>query len=403
MSYLLILVVILIIVILVIALCVIVFCYERPRRKISISRGVNITGPTGSGGNIGPTGPGSSSNTGPTGGSGIGSTGPTGAAGDGGTGGATGAAGQDGNSLLVTYQPGGVASGTTFTDFSLLTAYVASQSTPTDKWTIQIDGSFSAGNAVIPAGTYALPSFVTFVGLPNSGDGFYPTLFLLPDVVFSPAPTELWIINLLGFNCGNAAAYAVSVTTNLYLYLKNAGDLSGMLFATITGGIIFAWLYAGAELDIGTLNVDATSTATVNALETSQIDAGSITVAPPGSVNIYAVDSAPVDKSYLTTPGIALNFVSTASQVSGLYSGTATLVSGLTPNISVPTLTSTSRIVATYSMLAKTLTLGTLVVQNSQRVNGSPGTFRISSYTPSATLVVNDNNTVDWHVVDTGN
>src|SRR5271169_4763849 len=96
---------------------------------------------------------------------------------------------------VVTFQPGGVGGGTVFPVFGVLCAYIAAVGKSTDRWTIQIDGSFMAGSPAIASGIYALPASVSFVGLPNPAYG-YPTLSGESDVVFYPPPTELSFTNL---------------------------------------------------------------------------------------------------------------------------------------------------------------------------------------------------------------
>src|SRR5437870_2964552 len=74
-------------------------------------------------------------------------------------------------STVVTFQPGGTTSGTTFSDFGDLCSYIASVSSTeasSDRWTIQIDGSFTGGSPSIATGTYSLPSSVEFIGLASS-------------------------------------------------------------------------------------------------------------------------------------------------------------------------------------------------------------------------------------------
>lgn len=51
-------------------------------------------------------------------------------------------AGASGAGLIVTFQPGGPSTtAPVFNDFGQLTDYIALAGTPTDRWTIQIDGS----------------------------------------------------------------------------------------------------------------------------------------------------------------------------------------------------------------------------------------------------------------------
>src|SRR5579871_6453829 len=106
--------------------------------------------------------------------------------------------------LTVTFQPNGTAvPNKVFVDFGLLCAYIQANGMPTDRWTIQLDGSFNLETAYITSGTYVLPAFVTFIGLvspqitpDNNG---YPTLSG-DDVVFVQALPHVPLAEISFFN-----------------------------------------------------------------------------------------------------------------------------------------------------------------------------------------------------------
>ena len=119
-------------------------------------------------------------------------------------------------------------------------------------------------------------------------------------------------------------------------------------------------------------------------------------------MNLHIVDSAQLDRSYLSaSPTTTVTFHSLASQINGLQSGTTTLVHGVSPTISVSTLTPTSRIVATHSNTTASTHIGFLVAQAADRAYGSPGSFKIRSVTHTLAAVNGDKSVVEWHVVDT--
>lgn len=91
-----------------------------------------------------------------------------------------------------------------------------------------------------------------------------------------------------------------------------------------------------------------------------------------------------------------------ASQISGLQSGTTTLVSGVSPLITA-NLTSTSRITALYSDTSGSSALGVLVAPLADRTLGTPGSFLLRSLDLSNSSVLGDNSQVDWHIVDANN
>lgn len=81
----------------------------------------------------------------------------------------------------------------------------------------------------------------------------------------------------------------------------------------------------------------------------------------------------------------------------GLSTGTSTLVNGISPIIPA-TITATSKIVVTRNSLAGSTAIGELLTGN--RVNGAPGSFRVSSEKDDMTGVqVGDQSVFDWQVI----
>jgi len=379
------------------------------------------TGPVGPRGPTGPTGPtGSTGPAGPIGPQGVpgpigpqGPTGATGAAGSAGATGSTGATGPAGLSTIVTYQPGGVPSGTIFDNFTTLTNYIASVGNSVDRWTIQIDGSFTGGSPSIPSGTYVLPSSVEFIGVASAADpGNYPTLSG-DDVFFNPPPLELYFTNIPFIEFNDLASPVMTVNGGIiYLHLTETTIIQGFspYISVVNGGEAFVRLYSVSSLGSGggpvnpIISVDSTSFASIIAFDFGAVISGSLSVTAGGTINLRYVDSARLDPLFITspTPGVNLIPISLASQISGLESGTTTLVNGVSPSISA-NLTATSRITALYSNTTGSTSLGVLAAPLADRTLGTPGTFVIRSFDLSNAPVLGDNSTVEWHVVDTNN
>ena len=315
---------------------------------------------------------------------------------------------------IVTFQPGGTDQGTSvFTTFSALCTFITtSPDSAITRWTIQIDASSpsAAGNAIIPAGTYPLPASVDFVGLDAAATN-YPILTCSPDVVFNPIPAALTFSNLpfvqlqntshplilVDGNVATSAEFIIEVTNcNL------VGSNSAAPFVSVTnGGQARTRLHGFAQLTSNVVTVNgAGSFASVAALDGATIAAGAATAPTAGGLlRLSVVDSARIDSSYSTVVGTTVAFLSLASQISGVESGTATLVAGLTPLISA-VLTATSRIVATYSNVNTSTALG--VLSSTNQTPGTPGSFQITSLNLSKAVVTGDVSSVDWHVLKGG-
>jgi len=323
-----------------------------------------------------------------------------------------GFAGPAGDSSVVTYRPGGPSTGSIYADFGQLCAFIKTTANTNDiRWTIQIDASYTGGGAVISGGVYSLPSSVAFVGLGNP-DYLYPTL--IGDnagVIFSPPPFELSMTNLQVVN--NASTPWLTINETMIALVSDSA-LLGPIFAAVDGGIIEMILYAFADIlhQDGlpqVVTIDANSSVYIEALEASLLADGAVTIATDGQLRIDAVDSVTMDPSYLTLDGTTVFFKSKASQISGISSGASTLsLGGESLPITVPRLTSTSRIVATYNDQTGSSSIGTLIAPTNLRVVGSPGSFVVQSLTPTtseidtpAVRVMVDHGGFDWIVIDT--
>jgi hypothetical protein len=217
--------------------------------------------------------------------------------------------------LIVTFQPGGVASGTTFTTFASLCTYIASIGTDVEKWVIQIDGSFTAGSPSIASGVYALPDSVEFVGLANPAYGF-PTLSGGSDVVFNPAPTDLTFRNIPFIEFLNISTPLITVTGTLDVYVFNCYLFGNLWFSAVTGGFVNVTLDTYASINATLIiRVDATSSAVVGALPGTTVGASAITVIEGGTCAIYVTDSVSVDPSYFTTSGITVAYLYAPSSI----------------------------------------------------------------------------------------
>ena len=197
----------------------------------------------------------------------------------------------------------------------------------------------------------------------------------------------------------------ITVNGTLYVHITDCAIFGTPFFAAVNGGFVLVRLYGFASLGepgSNVLTVDATSFASVTAFDGAMIVDGAATVASGGGLNIHIVDSAQLGLTYYTAPGVNVDLRSLASQINGLNSGSTTLVNGVSPAISVTTLTSTSRIVATYSNTNPSSAIGFLSVPVASRSAGSPGTFHIVSLNTTRGIVLGDQSVVEWHLVDTG-
>lgn len=309
---------------------------------------------------------------------------------------------------IVTFSPGGVASGTTFTDFGLMATYMQANGTPVDRWTIQVDAQFNGATATIQNGTYALPQFVTFVGVPSPlVDGTLPTLSG-GSVFFVPPPLEMIFINIPFITIDNLNQNsAVTVNTlsqqiNVEVINSNMQSSFTPFFAISNGAIINmivkgvnAGISVSASAAVVTIDGGA-SQGTVQLLDTSAATYGNvapIALTNSASCTLEFVDAAALDPSFYLSPVTGL----TLQYKTNVVSGTTKLAAGQSPTITLfkdPAALG-ARIVASYSGIGNSFQLGELAVTN--RVGK---TFRITSYDPTtATQLALDFSPVDWHLV----
>jgi len=82
-----------------------------------------------------------------------------------------------------------------------------------------------------------------------------------------------------------------------------------------------------------------------------------------------------------------------------MQGGTTTLVLGISPLI-VANITPTSRIVCTVKDPAGVNLTASYGALASSRVNGTPGSFRITAMLAAGTINILDGSTVDWLIGD---
>ena len=175
-----------------------------------------------------------------------------------------------------------------FTNFADLCSYIATVGNSTDKWVIQIDGSFTAGSPSIDSGTYTLPSSVSFVGLADlANPGNYPTLSG-DSVFFNPPPLELYFTNLPYITFNNYPIVPLVTVKGsegrktLYVHLTDCTLQSfSPFFAAVDGGVIIVRLCGFSSLGLPgsiILTVDTTSFASITAFDGSAIVGGAATV-----------------------------------------------------------------------------------------------------------------------------
>jgi hypothetical protein len=238
----------------------------------------------------------------------------------------------------VIYQPGGTASGSTFTDFGSLTAYIQSVGVSVEAWTIFVDGYFSDYNAIIQ-GTFSMPTNVTFVGVYGSiqGEDELTTFLQLgggnvsdpsQDCVFSPFPTNLNFVNILPYSINVASPVVTvdgSVIPQLVLSLQasalvndGVGSITTPMISATNGADVIitasdvSYFYT---MQNPVLSVDATSTASLCLCDFGAVYSNPFSGITAGSIGVYAESSNYLDPTFLGNTAVSLHFDSIAPQV----------------------------------------------------------------------------------------
>lgn len=229
----------------------------------------------------------------------------------------------------VTFQPGGITNtAPVFNDFPTLVAYIdglAAASGVTD-WTILVDGSASAGSPSIQNGTFPLPLLVRFEALPNTNFASgYPTLS--GNDVFFTGVAAVSFINFPYIQISSlipTPVFAIAGAGQTFnVNLINSTILAGFnpFFAATNGADIaiimtqFAVLGSAPAPSPLVLTIDTTSSASIVALDATELVGGAVTVDPGGSLGIYLVDSATISASYSSLSGATMTLLSIAPQV----------------------------------------------------------------------------------------
>ncbi len=222
----------------------------------------------------------------------------------------------------VTFQPGGAAHvPSVFTDFAQLCAYIRSVGVSALGWTIQVDGSFSGGNPVIPTGTYAVPDSVTFEGL-TLGGGFYPTLTLAADVTFTGTPTEVTFKNIqvaVQNAVGDVLTYAgiSPIVTFDNTQISNSAGKALFAFTTAATPLLIGGGLFGAETSFagaGIITADATSNLTLSLSGGAGLNPGAIALTAGGTCVVDNDATCPVD-AVVGTTGFTFTYTDRAARV----------------------------------------------------------------------------------------
>jgi hypothetical protein len=322
-------------------------------------------------------------------------------------------------SVLV-YNSGGSAIGNTYTSITAMLAAAATLS--------YVILDFPNGGT-IPSGSYTMPptweiligakqtltlsNGASFTTIPRAIRGqtvcttnavpptLSPSLFVSNcNTTPFPASTPVGIIfdNVNIQNNGSAAFFDPATPDDITVALTWSNFLSGSapilyspnnseiyIRATLSSTVAASTLSAGT----GAIFAFSDSSSTVSSTQTGTFNAYSIGLpAAPASDGYYELE---VSGSGTLSWTPANN-----------SSGSTTLVNGVSPSITV-FLTSTSRIVATYSNLNSSSAIGTLAALTSDRTTGTPGSFVIRSLNSSGGAVTGDQSTVEWHIIDSGN
>jgi hypothetical protein len=122
---------------------------------------------------------------------------------------------------------------------------------------------------------------------------------------------------------------------------------------------------------------------------------------PEGTANpsaVFQLDTA----APITLDTTATTWTQVASGVTlaglGVQSGRTTLALGVSPAIAA-NIDASSRIVATHANLNASTAVGFLFAEDADRVNGTPGSFKIRALDATHNAVAGDLADVDWHVI----
>jgi hypothetical protein len=210
----------------------------------------------------------------------------------------------------IVYQPGGVATGTVFTDWPTLMAYVATVVSSQRALTIYIDGTSSGYTATIPAGTYDFG----FVALSFVGLSVEPSA-----LVFTP---DVQLLSTRSLSFKDFASVSVLNTTSpffegggTYVYLENAsfvsaaGALPVINASNVTTPEVI-YVYGQTTLANNFLTCVVPAVITINLYDNSAIQAGAISLSGGATAVLNVTPGASIDLSFLTAPGVTVNYVS---------------------------------------------------------------------------------------------
>lgn len=169
-------------------------------------------------------------------------------------------------------------------------------------------------------------------------------------------------------------------------------------FQTGGGGNTFVlYMYDLSVIGNGsavTIEVQATDQCIIYAFDGAIISANSLQIDAPTSssfVRIYVYSpNVRIDSSLIGMTGVQIIWYAPRS-------GTTTLVNGISPAI-VAYVAANSCIVATHANVNASAAIGTLIAKTSDRTNGEPGSFKITSISAANATVTGDQSTINWTV-----
>lgn len=301
---------------------------------------------------------------------------------------------------LFVWQPGGTAGAGVFTTWATLVAAVASVS---GERNVIVDDSIAA--ATIPAGNWVFnPAGITgsVALLANPNNTFQTT------ITTAAAAVTLSGINVLdNISLRNESTVdLITITTGLpYFQLRGFGTVmqgaapGGAFFKRTGGSLLFHMrdsslvsTAGGAQEALQGINAGTAFLIRLNDAATFGANQWKLAAGTTGSVTHYG--------------GVTSRFLAQADPVAGAItpadgrqSGSATLVAGVTANITA-CLRISSRIFVTVWVPRNTALSKYCIALNADRVVGPQGTFKITAILAGAdTINVADTSDVHWEVI----
>jgi hypothetical protein len=312
---------------------------------------------------------------------------------------------------VVTFDPGGSQnSAPVFNDFGDLANYLVNFIPSDVECTIKVLCPLGS-TVTIPANSYTLPAFVRFVAYGGySPADTSPTLVLAAGVTFFPAPTSITFEGFYLVHNANTASSALAVTggssrIDLNLIDSTLYSTGSKPFLAATSGASVVIRSTGLSGLASTTGGSFTNAVTVDSTASVVMFADGIGSPFLGTVTAGLAVGA---DAFATTGGsLVINARASSLVHSAVFSiatvniqancGSTTLTNGVSSVISAY-ISPNSNIVATHAAIGSSTAVGVLTAKLSDRVVGTPGSFKITSINALGTTATGDQSTVNWQI-----